>query len=103
MVDYLKYLEAEICRNFDWTKQTDSITSRTVCYFRLVHYGTPYSLPLKVKLLAFKSLCIPLLEYACEVCDPHLVKHQEKFKRVQSRTVRFSSNISVSEAKADLI
>lgn len=54
---------------------------------------TLYRAPEKVKLIAYKSLCRPLLEYACEAWDPHLSKHTDKIERVQNKATRFILNL----------
>ena len=45
--------------------------------------------PRNVKKLACMTLCSPVMEFACEVWDPYLVKHQTRLKNVQRHTVRF--------------
>ena len=49
--------------------------------------------PEKVKCLAYKTLCLPKLEYAVEVWGPFLVKHVNALEAIQSKAVRFIANI----------
>ena len=67
---------------------------------------TLYSAPKQVKVMAYISLVRPILEYACEVWDSHLKKHQDKLEHVQSRAIRFIAGLkgisSVSAARENL-
>ena len=63
-----------------------------------------FDAPRKVKRVAYLTLCIPLLEYGCEVWDPFLVIRQVKLlENVQKRAVRFIAGLkgreSISEAR----
>ena len=45
------------------------------------------------KLLAYTSLCRPILEYADVVWDPHTKTNINKVEKIQDRAIRFISNL----------
>ena len=47
----------------------------------------------KTKLIACKTLCGPLLEYASPSWDPYLVEDIDALEKVQKRAVRFMSEL----------
>ena len=49
--------------------------------------------PEKAKLIAFKSLCLPRLEYASAAWDPHTKKHVDQLETVQDQAIRFIAKI----------
>ena len=65
-----------------------------------------YNAPKKSRLLAYTSLCRPILEYADTVWDPMLNKDIESIEMIQHRAVRFISCLkgreSVTEASSEL-
>ena len=65
-----------------------------------------HNAPKNARLLAYTSLCRPILEYADTVWDPMLNKDIESLELVQNRAVRFISRLkgreSVTEAKTKL-
>ena len=52
-----------------------------------------YDAPEKVRLLAYVTLCRPLLEYACEIWDPTTQFLITKLKDVQSKAIRYIKNL----------
>lgn len=62
--------------------------------------------PEKVRLMAYKSLCLPHLDYASAVWDPYTTKEINSIEEVQTRAVRAIANIKgrrgVREAKERL-
>ena len=58
--------------------------------------------PRNVKKLAYMTLCIPVMKFACEVWNPYLVKHQTRLQNVQKLAVHFIADLrgveSVTEA-----
>ena len=49
---------------------------------------------MKVKKVAYLTLCRPIImEFACEVWDPYLVRHETQLENIQRRAVRFIANL----------
>jgi len=66
-----------------------------------------YDAPKDAKLLAYTSLCRPILDYADVVWDPAVRSKIHEIELVQNSTIRFISNMkgradSVSEARNEL-
>jgi hypothetical protein len=99
------YLGVEISNTFDWSNHINNITAKALSLLGLLKRSL-YKAPKKVKLIAYKSLCRPVLEYACEVWDPHLAKHRYQIECVQNKAVRFILDIrgfsGVTEGKQSL-
>jgi len=105
VVKSFKYLGVVITDNLQWDGHIEAITStafRTLGMLRRVLFNAP----LKVKRVAYLTLCRPILEYACEVWDPFLVKHISQLERVQRQAARFIGGIrgvcSVTKALDEL-
>ena len=47
----------------------------------------------KTKLIAYKTLCRPLLEYSSAAWDPYLKKNIDSLEMVQNRAVRFIAGL----------
>ena len=63
-----------------------------------------WNAPLKAKLMAYKAMCRPIIEYAAVVWDPHAKKQIYNLEMVQNRAIRFIANIkgrniSITEAR----
>lgn len=62
--------------------------------------------PKKAKLIAYKTLCLPHLEFACQVWDPIRRKDVELLERTHRKAVRFVASLrgrqSVTDAMKDL-
>ena len=101
-VSNFKYLGVEIASNFNWDLQVDSVTSRASQRLGMIKHVL-FKAPRKVKKVAYQTLCRPIMEYACEVWDPHLVRQITSLENVQRKAVRFISNLkgtqSVTEAR----
>ena len=66
-----------------------------------------YGAPRETKMLAYASLCRPILEYAYVVWDPHTKQIIHKVEMIQNKAIRFIKNLkgredSVSAARDDL-
>ena len=85
-----KYLGVHISGNMEWDTHIDSISAkanRTLGFLRrnLAHC------PKELKELSYFSLVHSVLEYACQVWDPHLRKDIDRLEMIQRRAARFTS------------
>lgn len=55
-----------------------------------------YEAPQKVRMIAYTTLCQPLIEYAAKVWDPHLAKHANELE-----TVRFIARLRGNDSNTD--
>ena len=81
-VEKAKYMGVWIHKNLRWDTHIYGITTKAYNVFGLAKH-TLYNAPIKVKLVAYKTLCRPFVEYACEAWDPHtkkLTEHLELFQ-----------------------
>ena len=79
----LKYLGIQIDSSLKWNNHITLIVSKANRTLGMVKRGLKEA-PIKTKLLAIKSLVIPILEYATQVWSPHnknLIKNIEKVQR----------------------
>ena len=101
MVPHFKYLGVDISNDFRWDRHIDAIAGKGSQKLGMIR-RTLHSAPKRVKLMAYLTLCRPVLEYACQAWDPYLAGHIEQLERVQRQAVRFVCSIkgtgSVSEA-----
>lgn len=84
-----KYLGVIINDQLQWDTHIDSITARanrTIGFLRRNLALCPQSL----KELAYLSLTRSILEYACQVWDPHKKTDQARIEQVQRRAARFT-------------
>ena len=91
-VDFFKYLGVFVSSNFRCDIHIDDITSRAYQRLGMIKRVLNKA-PLKVKKVAYLTLCRPLMEFACEVWDPYLVKHETQLENIQRRAVRFIANL----------
>lgn len=105
-VSSYKYLGVNISNNLSWQAHVDYITcnaNRTLGYLR-----RNFSLaPINLKLLLYKSLVRPKLEYASSIWDPHIHMLIDNIESIQNRSARFilsnySRTASVTLMKAQL-
>lgn len=82
-----RYLEVEISNTFDWSFHIDAIVCKAFSILGMPKTN-PFHIPTEVKLIAYKSLCRPILEYVCEVWDPYFTRHTEQIERAQNKTTR---------------
>ena len=60
--------------------------------------------PEKIKLLAYSTLCQPILEYASEVWDPSSRKLEQQIEAVQRKAVRFIKNLKgISDSVTEIL
>lgn len=102
-VDRYKYLGVIITSDLKWNEHVDYVAKKAtkkLWYLRRKLLKTPPS----VKLIAYKALVRPTLEYASEVWDPWQATLSNELEKVQSLAVRtifsdFRTTTSVTELK----
>ena len=87
-VDSIKYLGVNISNNLHWEKHIDEICNKAFKILGLLRRNLS-SCPQEVKMLAYKGLIRPILEYASAAWDPHQKFLQDKLERVQNQAARF--------------
>lgn len=99
-----KYLGVHITHDLSWTTHVNKLiasTTRSLGYLQ----RTMKLAPSNLKLLAYKTLIRPKLEYAAAIWDPHQSYLIENIEAIQNRAVRFtfsdySSFTSVTNLKS---
>lgn len=90
-VQEFKYLGVVFSPNLKWHKHVDLISAKSLKklgYLRRTLKGATK----ECKLIAYKSLVRPLLEYASVVWSPHLATDKDKLESVQRKAIRFIFN-----------
>jgi hypothetical protein len=82
--------------NLDWSLHIETKINKASSILGLLR-RTLGRAPKQIKLLAYTSLCRPILEYACHVWDPYLQKHIKNIEKVQNRAIRFISGLKGRE------
>ena len=80
---YLLWLESSL----SWDYHINSICAKANKVLGLIKRTFGYSNKTGIK-TAFKALVIPILEYACPVWNPYLVKHTKAIEAIQRRASR---------------
>ncbi len=104
--DCIKYLGVIIQSDLKFNTHITEKCSKANKILGGIKYLT-YGAPMEAKLLAYTSLCRPILEYADVVWDPHAKQTIHKIELIQNKAIRFIKNIkgrdeSVSTARDDL-
>ena len=85
-----------------WNSHIDFICSKALKSLGMIKQVL-FNAPEKVRRVAYLTICRPILEYACEIWDPFLVKNISQIESVQSKAVRFICDlrgvVSVTEAR----
>lgn len=106
-VEHYKYLGLHIRSDLRWNDHITEITNKGMSKLHYLKRSLRHS-SCDTKLIAFKTLVLPILEYANIVWDPFTQSNINKLERVQNKAVRFIFNrydrVSVSGlvAKANL-
>jgi len=87
-VKSFKYLGVFISNNFSWDLHIETITARASQRLDMIKHVLFDALG-RVKRVAYLTLCRPLLEYACEVWDPHLARQVSLLEGVQRKAIGF--------------
>lgn len=90
-VEHYKYLGLLITNKLSWNTHLDNVVANALrkLFFlrRTLMLATP-----QVRLLAYKSIIRPMLEYAVIIWDPYTKSNIEKVERIQKKALRFIYN-----------
>ena len=86
-VDHHKHLGLWLEPSLSWDYHINSICAKANKVLGLIKRTFGYSNKTGIK-TAFKALVIPILEYACPVWNPYLVKHTKAIEAIQRRASR---------------
>ena len=88
-VNSVKYLGVNITDNFNWGDHIVKKQSEDMGMLK----RNLHSVLTKVKLIAYKTLCRPRMEFAVEVWDPTANKYIQMLEMVQNKAASFVSNL----------
>ena len=90
-VSSAKYLGVTINEKLQWADHISNITKKASATLGFLHRNLNRC-PSFIKTFCYKSLIIPILEYACTVWDPYTRKVINKIDKIQRRAARFTKN-----------
>ena len=90
-VESTTYLGVEISNNLNWSPHIDKVVKKGNRSLGFVRRNIKTSNS-NVKTLAYNALVRPILEYSCQVWDPHTNKDIQKLESVQRRAARYATN-----------
>ena len=101
-----KYLGLIIANDLTWKKHIQSISATAGRTLSLLQRNI-YHCPERIKLMSYKSLVRPQLEYCNTIWDPHNKCHINQLEALQNRAARFITNdfrrySSVTQMKSDI-
>jgi len=79
-------------KELSWRNHIEYVVSKSIKMLGLLKCSLPNA-PYNIKILAYKALVRPVLEYAGEVWDPHTKSHADQIEAVQSKAIRFIKNL----------
>ena len=97
VVDQVKYLGVILSSDLSWDKHVRYIQGKAERVLGLLKH-TLSRAPDKIKLIAYKTICRPILEYASAVWDPTQRSLSHKLEVIQNKALRFIFNIKGREA-----
>lgn len=90
-VTHYKYLGLWITNDLTWTKHLEYVVANANRKLFFLRRALRLSTP-SVRLLAYKSVILPILDYACVIWDPFTKTNITKMEMVQRKAVRFIYN-----------
>ena len=101
----ITYLGVIISQEMNWTNHINTVHTKALRILGLLKHSL-HNAPQNVRLLAYKTICRPLLEYAAEIWDPVTKSQTTQLENIQSKAIRFVKNIkgrdtSVTDSKIE--
>lgn len=104
-----KYLGVLFSDDLRWNSRVNYVISK--CNYKLYYFKRVFhSAQFNTKLLLYKSLICPVMDYASVIWDPYTCKDKRKLERVQWNAVRIifnnysrTFNVTSALASADLV
>ena len=96
----IRYLGVMLQENLQFDSHIETKISNAKRQLGMVKRALHWA-PQKAKLIAYKSLCLPHLEYASAVWDPTSTKATNALEMVQNQATRFISNLKGREGVTD--
>lgn len=87
-VSFYKYLGVFFQENLSWNMHVDHVCQKAMRrLFQLKRklWDSTYD----ARLTAYKTLILPIIDYACIVWDPYLICHKKRLQSVQRKAARF--------------
>lgn len=97
-----KYLGLLITSDLRWNKHIDQVIAHTQRKLFFLRRALKLSTP-TVRLLAYKSVILPGLDYAAIIWDPYTKTNIDKLESIQKRAVRFIYNRYDRTSVTDLL
>lgn len=97
-----KYLGLFISNDLCWNKHITHVTANATYKLFFLCRALKLSTP-SVRLLAYKSIVLPILDYAAIIWDPFTKTNINKLEKVQKRAVRFVYNNFSRTSVTDLL
>lgn len=94
--DTIKYLGVIISQDMKWSQHINTVYTKAIRILGLLKHSL-HTAPQEVKLIAYKTICRPLLEYAAEIWDPVNKCQSVKLESIQNRAIRFVKNLKGRE------
>ena len=98
-VNSIKYLGVTIRNDFNWCEHIIKKHSEAVQTLGMLRRNMS-SAPPKIKLIAYKTLCRPKMEFAFEVWNPSKKNYVQLLEMVQNKAMCFISNLREREGVA---
>lgn len=86
-----KYLGLHITNTLKWDRHIEKVTANAYRRLFFLRRALKLSIP-SVRLLAYKTVILPVLDYAAIIWDPYTQANIKKLERVQRKAVRFIYN-----------
>jgi hypothetical protein len=83
--------------NLKWNTQVSKVTAKANRSLGMVKRHLKQA-PKKTKLIAFKTMVKPILEYACQVWSPHTVGLTNTIEKVQNNALRWIYRLNKTDS-----